>query len=66
MEGVVGGDVAGDFGEVVDGVAEVEGDEVGGELGMDRCECAFYCFFCSAQCFYVAEVGDDDVALALG
>ena len=55
-----GGDVAEDGGEVGDGLAEVEGDEVAGEAGGETVDDARGAFDCAGKGFGMSSVGDED------
>ena len=67
MEDRVGGDFAYDVGEVMDGFAEVLGDEVAGEVGGEAVLYAVNGSEGLAEGCEVARVGDDGViSWALG
>ena len=55
-----GGDGAGDGGEVVDGGAEVLGNEVAGEVGVEAVKDGLSGGGGRFEVFGVAQVGDDD------
>lgn len=55
-----GGDGAGDGGEVVDGGAEVLGNEVAGEVGVEAVKDGLGGGGGRFEVFGVAQVGDDD------
>ena len=59
-EDVGGGDGAGDGGEVVDGGAEVLGNEVAGEVGVEAVKDGLGGGGGRFEVFGVAQVGDDD------
>lgn len=61
-EDVVGGDAAGDGGEVVEGFAYVLGDEVAGEVVVHPVDGAGNGGACRYECLIMALIGDHDVA----
>ena len=66
LEEVGGGDGAGDGGEVVEGGAEVLGDEVAGEACAESLEDGRGGGCCLAECLGMADVGDKDGVLVGG
>lgn len=65
-EDVGGGEGAGDGGEVVEGGAEVLGDEVAGEASAESLEDGRGGGCCLAECLGMADVGDKDGVLVGG
>lgn len=66
MEEGIGGDVAGEGGEVVDGLADVLGEEVAGEVGVDGVDYAGEVVGGGGQGLCVAGVGDDEAFRVTG
>ena len=64
VEGFLGGDLtAGDVGEMVEGEAEVFGNEVGGEVRGEAVDDAGEGVVSMAEGFVVAGAGDDDIGV---
>lgn len=66
LEEVGGGDGAGDGGEVVDGFAEVLGDEVAGDVGVNAGDYSLKGGCGMGEGFVVASIGDYKVGLLGG
>lgn len=66
LEEVGGGDGAGDGGEVVDGFAEVLGDEVAGDVGVDAGDYSLKGGCGMGEGFVVAGIGDYKVCFLCG
>lgn len=66
-EDFVGGDlVAGDVGQMVEGLSQVLGYEVAGEILPKCCRYTLERLVCSGEGSVVAGIGDDDVAVGGG
>ena len=65
MEDVGGGDFAGDLGGVVEGFADVLGDAVAGEVGVDGVDGAVDGLEGCGEGCGVAGVGDEEVCLGV-
>ena len=61
VEDVVGGDVSGDFAEVVDNGADVLRNKVGGEVVAKSRTGVLQCLVCRGQCLIVAHIRYDDI-----